>query len=139
MEVIEIYEAFDGKRFDDEDEGREYEIRRQREDIGDNFKCFNSDLKPIPLSTILTEGLDRAFYIKISGTSKERYKVYDIFEEKARWNEDNLNGLEEAETYNFREGIFYFDNIESKWLNLEEEHRKQMEFYNSVKKAVEAN
>lgn len=137
MEVIEIYEAFDGKRFDDEDECREYEFSIQLENIGDNFKCFNSDLKPIPLSTILTEGLDRVFYIKISGEPRERYKVYDIIEEKARWNDDNLDGL--VRDYNFCEGIFYFDNIEAKWLNLEEEHRRHMMFYNSVKKTVEAN
>lgn len=137
MEVIEIYEAFDGKRFDDEEECREYEIHHQSEDIGNHFQCFNSDLKPIPLSTILMEGLDKAFYIKISGAPRERYKVYDIIEEKSRWNEDNLDGL--VRDYNFCEGTFYFDSMESKWLNLEEEHFKHMRFYNSVKKAIEAN
>jgi hypothetical protein len=137
MEVIEIYEAFGGKRFDDEDECREYEIHHQIEDIGNHFQCFNSDLKPIPLSTILMEGLDKAFYIKISGAPRERYKVYDIIEEKARWNGDDLDGL--VKDYNFREGIFYWSDKDSEWKDLEFEHQEHMRFYNNVKKAIEVN
>jgi hypothetical protein len=138
MIEITLYEAFDGKRFDDEDDCLTYEARKNSSLIK-NMVCFNEQLRLIPNLNILREGMNEVYYIKVTGSEYDRRELYNIMYTNSSLcvYDDNLEGL--VEDYCFNEGIFYYDSTAEKWKNLEEEHRKQMEFYNSVKKAIEAN
>ena len=78
METIEIYEAYDGTRFDDEEDCVRYEEKRF--DWG-SFRAFDEDMDELKYSEISAENIaDRAQHLVIV-RAKEALDVFKYYRE----------------------------------------------------------
>ena len=104
-----IYVAFDGKKFDDEDDCREYELNTKLKDVGDDLLLYDKNGKKIEKidNQLLAESID---YIVVKSE-----KAYEYFVEQM-----DYFGLNYPDFYDSPICSYYYDYDESEWINIED-------------------
>ena len=104
-----VYIAFDGKKFDDENDCREYELNTKLKDIGDDLLLYDKNGKKIEKidNQLLAESID---YIVVKSE-----KAYEYFVEQM-----DYFGLNYPDYYNSPICSYCYDYDENEWINIED-------------------
>ena len=104
-----IYVAFDGKKFDDEDDCREYELNTKLKDVGDDLLLYDKNGKKIEKidNQLLAESID---YIVVKSE-----KAYEYFVEQM-----DYFGLNYPDFYDSPICSYYYDYDENECINIED-------------------
>ena len=124
MKEIITYEAFDGTRFEDEDECVEYERQVQSEEFSGQIHFFNAFKKPLKLAC----DQDDVYYAIVKTT------------EAAEWWDDLCanEGLERPfKKRAYAPGLYWYDTYADTWKYLQEEIEKLQLMANEFQQFVE--
>ena len=104
-----VYIAFDGKKFDNEYDCREYELNTKLKDIGDDLLLYDKNGKKIEKidNQLLAESID---YIVVKSE-----KAYEYFVEQM-----DYFGLNYPDYYNSPICSYCYDYDENEWINIED-------------------
>lgn len=102
-----IYEAFDGKQFEDEKECEQYEIEKKVSTVKEEILFLTFDFEKLPINE---EELEQCYYLIIK--TEKAFKIFEKITEN--WS-----------TYNLPEdlgvGAWFYDEAKYDWIDVEEE------------------